>query len=156
MEVNPGVPLGSFDLVFSIYGLGWTTDLLVTLSLVTDYLRPGGVFIVSGEHPAYSRIEWDVGTGHRDIGTGDSARKGTGNGEPGLLTAALFPVPCSQQRPSPDVPMSPVPSLYSFLSATIGSTPAARRAGTQLATTAARPSATAAPPNATTSVGGTP
>ena len=47
-------------------------------------------------------------------------------------------------------------SCYSFLSATIGSTLAARFAGTQLATTAARPSAMAAPPNATTSVGGTP
>ncbi len=59
MEVNPGIPLGSFDLVFSIYGLGWTTDLPGTLALVADYLCPGGVFIVSGEHPAYSRIAWD-------------------------------------------------------------------------------------------------
>jgi SAM-dependent methyltransferase len=27
MEIDPGVPLAYFDLVFSIYGLGWTTDL---------------------------------------------------------------------------------------------------------------------------------
>ena len=26
MEVNPGIPTGYFDLVLSIYGLGWTTD----------------------------------------------------------------------------------------------------------------------------------
>src|SRR5882672_8308087 len=26
MEVDPGVPSDHFDLVFSIYGLGWTTD----------------------------------------------------------------------------------------------------------------------------------
>ena len=62
MEMNPGIPLGAFDLAFSIYGLGWTTDLPGTLSLVADYLRPGGVFIMSGEHPAYSRIEWDGDT----------------------------------------------------------------------------------------------
>ena len=59
MEVNPGIPLGRFDLVFSIYGLGWTTDLPGTLALVAAYLRPGGVFVVSGEHPAYSCLEWD-------------------------------------------------------------------------------------------------
>jgi ubiquinone/menaquinone biosynthesis C-methylase UbiE len=51
MEVDPGVPPDYFDLVFSIYGLGWTTDMPVTLALVERYLRPGGCFIVSGEHP---------------------------------------------------------------------------------------------------------
>src|SRR5262245_46271448 len=59
MELNPGVPEDYFDLVFSIYGLGWTTDLPATLALVTRYLRPGGSFIVSGEHPAYSCIDWN-------------------------------------------------------------------------------------------------
>jgi SAM-dependent methyltransferase len=59
MEVNPGIPQGCFDLVFSIYGLGWTTDLAGTLALVADYLRPGGTFVVSGEHPAYGCLEWD-------------------------------------------------------------------------------------------------
>ena len=32
MEVNPGVPENYFDLVFSIYGLGWTTDLPATMA----------------------------------------------------------------------------------------------------------------------------
>ena len=59
MEMNPGIPLGSFDLVFSIYGLGWTTDLPGTLALVADYLGPGGVFILSGEHPAYGCLAWN-------------------------------------------------------------------------------------------------
>jgi len=59
MEVNPGIPLGYFDLVFSVWGLGWTTDLPATLALVAAYLRPGGCFILSGEHPAYSCLEWD-------------------------------------------------------------------------------------------------
>ena len=59
MEVNPGIPSGHFDLVFSIWGLGWTTDLPATLALVADYLRPGGCFLLSGEHPAYGCLEWD-------------------------------------------------------------------------------------------------
>jgi len=54
MEVNPGVPLNSFDLVFSIYALGWTTDLSATLALVAAYLKPGGCFLFSWEHPVYS------------------------------------------------------------------------------------------------------
>jgi SAM-dependent methyltransferase len=59
MEVDPGIPPGHFDLVFSIYGLGWTTNLPATLELVTRYLRPGGTFLVSGEHPVYSCVEWN-------------------------------------------------------------------------------------------------
>lgn len=59
MEVNPGIPQNHFDLVFSIYGLGWTTDMPNTMRLVNAYLRPGGSFIVSGEHPAYGCLEWN-------------------------------------------------------------------------------------------------
>ena len=59
MEVDPGIPPDYFDLVFSIYGLGWTTDLPATMALVARYLRPGGCFIVSGEHPVYSCLEWN-------------------------------------------------------------------------------------------------
>jgi len=59
MEVNPGIPAGRFDLVFSIYGMGWTIDLPATLARVVEYLRPGGCFLVSGEHPAYRCLEWD-------------------------------------------------------------------------------------------------
>ncbi len=59
MEVNPGIPTNYFDLVFSIWGMGWTTDLRATLALVAEYLRPGGCFLVSGEHPAFGRLEWN-------------------------------------------------------------------------------------------------
>jgi ubiquinone/menaquinone biosynthesis C-methylase UbiE len=59
MEQNPGVPENYFDLVFSIYGIGWSTDLAATMALVTRYLRPGGCFIASGEHPVYSCLEWN-------------------------------------------------------------------------------------------------
>ncbi|HST63311.1 MAG TPA: class I SAM-dependent methyltransferase [Longimicrobium sp.] len=53
MEVDPGIPAGAFDLVISIYALGWTTDLPATLALIAGYLRPGGCFIFSWEHPVY-------------------------------------------------------------------------------------------------------
>jgi len=59
MEVDPGIPPDHFDLVFSIYGLGWTTDLQATMALVARYLRPGGCFVISGEHPVYSCLEWN-------------------------------------------------------------------------------------------------
>jgi hypothetical protein len=29
------------------------------MELVSEYLRPGGSFIVSGEHPAYGCLEWN-------------------------------------------------------------------------------------------------
>jgi len=59
MEIDPGVPRDHFDLVFSIYGIGWTTDLPATLALAARSLRTGGCLIVSGEHPAYGCLEWD-------------------------------------------------------------------------------------------------
>lgn len=61
METDPGLPAGYFDLVFSIYGLGWTVDLSATLALVARYLKPGGVFVFSGEHPAYSCVRYEDG-----------------------------------------------------------------------------------------------
>jgi SAM-dependent methyltransferase len=59
MEVDPGIPPDHFDLVFSIYGVGWTSDLPATMALVARYLRPGGSLIFSGEHPAYACLEWN-------------------------------------------------------------------------------------------------
>src|SRR5262249_17282486 len=49
MEINPGIPTEHFDLVFSVYGLGWTVDLPQTLRLIFGYLKPGGCFVFSGE-----------------------------------------------------------------------------------------------------------
>ena len=58
MEVNPGLPANYFDLVLSIYALGWTTDLPGTLALVAAYLKPGGCFIFSWEHPVYGCLSY--------------------------------------------------------------------------------------------------
>lgn len=57
MELNPGLPQSYFDVVYSIFALGWTTNLGQTLKKVHEYLKPGGVFIFSWEHPLFSRIE---------------------------------------------------------------------------------------------------
>ncbi|KZE69222.1 hypothetical protein AWM68_02845 [Fictibacillus phosphorivorans] len=56
MESNPGIPLNHFELVYSIFALGWTTNLEQTLSNIHSYLKPGGIFVFSWEHPLYSRF----------------------------------------------------------------------------------------------------
>jgi ubiquinone/menaquinone biosynthesis C-methylase UbiE len=47
MEQNPGIPLAYFDVVYSIYAIGWTVDLQTTFNLISSYLKPGGTFIFS-------------------------------------------------------------------------------------------------------------
>lgn len=60
MDENPGIPESYFDMVVSIYSLGWTPDLPRTLSLVHSYLKPGGKFVFSWEHPVYQCLEYDT------------------------------------------------------------------------------------------------
>ncbi|WP_127529885.1 class I SAM-dependent methyltransferase [Paenibacillus kobensis] len=57
MEKNPGIPTEHFDIVYSIYALGWTVDLGKTLHNINSYLKPGGTFIFSWEHPLHSRMK---------------------------------------------------------------------------------------------------
>jgi SAM-dependent methyltransferase len=64
MDENPGIPESYFDLVVSIYALGWTPDLSRTISQVYSYLKPGGIFIFSWEHPLYQCLDYDVETGN--------------------------------------------------------------------------------------------
>lgn len=61
MEENPGLPENYFDLIFSIYALGWTVDLSQTLSLIASYLAPGGHFLFSWEHPMYRCFTYQNG-----------------------------------------------------------------------------------------------
>ncbi|MDQ0205365.1 ubiquinone/menaquinone biosynthesis C-methylase UbiE [Alkalicoccobacillus murimartini] len=58
MEENPGIPHNYFDIVYSIYALGWTVDLSQTLQHINTYLKPGGTFIFSWEHPFHDRITY--------------------------------------------------------------------------------------------------
>lgn len=57
MEVNPGIPEHYFDLVYSIYGIGWTQDLDKTISLIAKYLKTNGIFIFSWDNPILPCIE---------------------------------------------------------------------------------------------------
>ncbi|MGN7358452.1 class I SAM-dependent methyltransferase [Paenibacillus sp. SAF-054] len=56
MEENPGIPHDYFDVVYSIYALGWTMNLKRTLTHIHSYLKPGGSFIFSWEHPIHNRV----------------------------------------------------------------------------------------------------
>jgi SAM-dependent methyltransferase/GNAT superfamily N-acetyltransferase len=51
MEQNPGLLNGYFDIVYSIYAIGWTVDLQGAFNLISSYLKPDGVFIFSWDHP---------------------------------------------------------------------------------------------------------
>ncbi len=57
MEIDCGLPKNYFDIVYSIYAIGWTTDLQKTFDLVASYLKPGGIFIFSWDHPVMRNIE---------------------------------------------------------------------------------------------------
>lgn len=57
MEENPGLPQDYFDIVYSIYALGWTVELERTLTHIHRYLKPGGMFVFSWEHPMHDRIK---------------------------------------------------------------------------------------------------
>ena len=41
MEEEGDIPKGYFDIVYSIYALGWTSDLRKTLELIYSYVKPG-------------------------------------------------------------------------------------------------------------------
>lgn len=62
MEENPGLPRDYFDIVYSIYALGWTTNMKQTLQHIHTYLKKDGVFIFSWEHPLHNRIRRDHDT----------------------------------------------------------------------------------------------
>ena len=63
MDENPGIPEAHFDLVVSIYSLGWTPDLGRTLSMVFSYLKPVVEFIFNWKHPVYQCLNYrdDIG-----------------------------------------------------------------------------------------------
>lgn len=56
MEDDSGIPKEYFDYVYSVYGIGWTTDLNKTLSNIASYLRKDGVFIFSWSHPIHKCV----------------------------------------------------------------------------------------------------
>jgi SAM-dependent methyltransferase len=56
MEEACGIPLDYFDYVYSIYAIGWTTDLEGTFRQIASYLKKDGVFIFSWSHPIHKCV----------------------------------------------------------------------------------------------------
>ncbi len=51
----------SVDLVFSVYGIGWTQDPEQTFKNIYSYLKPGGQFIWSWDHSLFSDVVYEDG-----------------------------------------------------------------------------------------------
>lgn len=51
MEKDCGLPKAYFDMAYSIYAVGWTTDLTAAFRNIASCLKPGGVFVFSWDHP---------------------------------------------------------------------------------------------------------
>lgn len=59
MEEECGVPQNYFDIVYSIYGIGWSTDLEVAFERIYSYLKQNGVFIFSWSHPLHKCLGYE-------------------------------------------------------------------------------------------------
>lgn len=59
MEEECGIPTDYFDYVYSIYAIGWTTDLESTFYRIASYLKKDGVFIFSWSHPIHRCVDKD-------------------------------------------------------------------------------------------------
>ncbi len=49
------------DTVYSIYAIGWTTNAKTTLKNIASYLKKGGRFVWSWEHPDFNGTEYQEG-----------------------------------------------------------------------------------------------
>ena len=58
MEDELDVPKEYFDYVYSIYGIGWTTDLQGTIDKIASYLKRDGIFIFSWHHTLNYCVAW--------------------------------------------------------------------------------------------------
>ena len=58
MEAELDVPKDYFDYVYSIYGIGWTTDLDGTFQKIASYLKKDGIFIFSWNHTLNYCVAW--------------------------------------------------------------------------------------------------
>lgn len=56
MEEECGIPEDYFDFVYSVYAIGWTTDLEGTFRRIASYLKKDGVFIFSWSHPIHKCV----------------------------------------------------------------------------------------------------
>lgn len=56
MELECGIPKDYFDFVYSIYAIGWATDLVGTFKSIASYLKKDGMFIFSWKHPLHGCV----------------------------------------------------------------------------------------------------
>lgn len=59
MENICGLPENHFDVVYSIYAIGWSTDLDLTFAQIASYLKKDGLFIFSWSHPIHKCVVMD-------------------------------------------------------------------------------------------------
>jgi SAM-dependent methyltransferase len=57
MEVNPGIPEEYFDYVLSLYSIGFSSDPIESLKLVSKYLKSSGQLILCWTHPFFNCLE---------------------------------------------------------------------------------------------------
>ncbi|AIQ47348.1 methyltransferase type 11 [Paenibacillus sp. FSL R7-0273] len=62
MEDKCGLPEDYFDIIYSVYAIGWTTDLEGTFSRIASYLNKDGVFIFSWSHPIHKCVAAEKNT----------------------------------------------------------------------------------------------
>ena len=58
MESDLNIPTNYFDYVYSIYGIGWTTDLQGIFNKIASYLKKDGIFIFSWHHTLNYCVAW--------------------------------------------------------------------------------------------------
>ena len=61
MEEECGIPKDYFDIVYSIYAIGWTTDLEGTFRRIASYLKKDGIFVFSWSHPIHKCVAAENG-----------------------------------------------------------------------------------------------
>lgn len=61
-SMETGFDIAPVDIVFSIYGIGWTIDPATTLRHIFSYLKPGGLFIWSWDHSIFSDVVYENDT----------------------------------------------------------------------------------------------
>lgn len=61
MEEECGLPTDYFDLIYSVYGIGWTTDLNKTIGRIHSYLKKDGIFIFGWSHPIHKCVSVEKG-----------------------------------------------------------------------------------------------
>ncbi|MBP7402275.1 MAG: methyltransferase domain-containing protein [Clostridia bacterium] len=61
MEDECGLPVDYFDVVYSVYGIGWSTNLDKTFTRIHSYLKRDGVFAFGWSHPIQKCVSVENG-----------------------------------------------------------------------------------------------